>query len=257
MGQDRARAQGQRAEASGARTEETGSLSPLTLPITAPESCPPLPSVRFRSGLQTWLPTCQPRGRPSAPEPVYGTPSGHRALGVSRALAPLDSALLVPPLPVRMLATTRQSHRGGRPWPLAAPGLSQAVLASPGQRSVSAHPSSLSRSGGALCTELSGSASVLPVVVQSLSAPGCPLSLSPTYAGRPALLVSGGSLSALDPAPPSRWPPRERASARARGCHSPLLQFSSHQRRKGHLYPEVSTRLVVALGGQALSCLPG
>ena len=34
------------------------------------------------------------------------------------------------------------------------------------------------------------------------------------------------------------------------------IRWNNHQRRKGHLYPEVSTRLVVALGGQALSCLP-
>ena len=111
VGQDHARAWGQRAEASGARTEETGSHSPLTLPITAPECHPPPCHLSASaSRLQTWLPTRLPHKHPSAPKPVYGMPLGHHPLGLSRGLAPLDSALLVPPLPVRMLATTRQSH---------------------------------------------------------------------------------------------------------------------------------------------------
>ncbi|CAM9942730.1 unnamed protein product [Rangifer tarandus platyrhynchus] len=51
--------------------------------------------------------------------------------------------------------------------------------------------------------------------------------------------------------------PREMASARAHGCHSLLLLFSSHQRRKGHLHPEMPARLTAALGGQSPRFPPG
>nr|CAI9698760.1 unnamed protein product [Rangifer tarandus platyrhynchus] len=133
-------------------------------------------------------PGCPPTGPTGAflpPNPwtvqgTLGTPSSRPQPGAGSP--GLRSP--VPPLPVRMPAT-RQSHPGHRPRPLAALGLSQAVLASP--------------------------------------------------AGLP----------------------REMASARAHGCHSLLLLFSSHQRRKGHLHPEMPARLTAALGGQSPRFPPG
>ena len=139
MEQGRARALGQRAGASGAGTEETGPHPPLTLPVTAPECRPPpaicLPplqapdlAARLLAPRAPFCPRTRGRSR---------VPSGHRRQHQLGAGSPGPRSP-VPPLPVRMLAT-RQSHPGRRSQPLAALGRSQAVFASPGERSSSPH----------------------------------------------------------------------------------------------------------------------
>ncbi|CAI9160954.1 unnamed protein product [Rangifer tarandus platyrhynchus] len=107
-------------------------------------------------------PGCPPTGPTGAflpPNPwtvqgTLGTPSSRPQPGAGSP--GLRSP--VPPLPVRMPAT-RQSHPGHRPRPLAALGLSQAVLASPGARreTVQAIQTEELASGHRrLCSEVSG-----------------------------------------------------------------------------------------------------